>query len=302
MRSPTIEESDLHALVDGELSPERRREVEDHLASHGEDAALVERWRRQNAALRAAFEPVAREAPPHSLRGVASRGAAVPPGQGPIETGAVHWGRPSTPRSVRRLDDVRKARRRKALMTSAATLLAGALAAGAAVLFIHSKVTAPVRGAGPAAGAPPLGYVARASVTYFTYVSDARAVEIDAARKEELAGWLRSRAGFGRTPDLSSLGLTFLGGRLAPGVAAPAGLLLYENANGARVGLYFERAAADSGAAPPRAAPGLVAIEWRASGLAFVLIGPLAPEAMQAAAEIAAAEVTATDPAPAAPK
>ncbi|PPD08828.1 MAG: anti-sigma factor, partial [Methylocystis sp.] len=92
--SALIEEADLHALVDGELDPERRRKVEDHLLQHPEDAALVEGWRRQNAALRAAFEPVALETPPLSLREAAARPPAPPAGQGPIETGAIHWGRP----------------------------------------------------------------------------------------------------------------------------------------------------------------------------------------------------------------
>jgi len=291
MRPPAVHEADLHALVDGELPPERRREIEDHLAAHAEDAALVERWRRQNAALRAAFEQVAREAPPPVWR-AAARGENRPM---PIETGATHWGRPSTPRSVRRLDDVRRARRRKSLLVSAAMLLAGVLVAGAAALFFHAHLTAPAPEA--AIGEPAAsGYVGRASLTYFTFAADARPVEIDAAHGEQLRDWLRARLGFGRAPDLSSLGLNILGGRLIPGVAGPAGLLLYEDPRGARVGLYFERAEAEATAsAPPRVAPGQVAIEWRASGLAFVLIGPLGPEAMQAAAEKAAAETAGTE-------
>ena len=130
---PSVQEADLHALVDGELSAERRRDVEDHLSRRPEDAALVEGWRRQNAALRAAFEPVARETPPLSLRNAAVRNAAA--GAAPIETGAIHWGRPSGPsRSVRRLDEARESRRKRAFLSTAAALLVGAALAGAAVL------------------------------------------------------------------------------------------------------------------------------------------------------------------------
>jgi anti-sigma factor RsiW len=296
-----VEEADLHALVDGELDPQRRRQVEDHLLQHPDDAALVETWRRRNAALRAAFEPVAHETPPPSLRGLAARGPAAPAGQGPIETGAVHWGRPSgSARPVRRLDEVRKFRRRQAIVSSLLTLLAGAAVAGAAILVFHGAAAPPNprQDAAPAASAAQ-GYVARAGVTYFTYVSDARPVEIEANRRDELKSWLRARVGFALLPDLSGLGLRLLGGRVAPGVAAPAGLLFYENGQGARVGLYFERAEASAAAAPPpRAAPGLAAIEWRGAGMAFVLIGPLGAEAMQAAAERAAAEVAAREPNP----
>lgn len=287
--SALVEESDLHALVDGELDPDRRRKVEDHLLQHPEDAALVEAWRRQNAALRAAFEAVAQETPPLSLRGAATRRPAPPPGQRPIETGAVHWGRPSgSARSVRRLDEIRQSRRRQAIVSSALALVAGA-AVAAAGLFAFTKFSVAPR---PAVVSPVTqGYAARAGVTFSTYAADERAVEIDAGRREELAAWLRGRAGFGRLPDLSGLGLRLLGGRVAPGVAGPAGFLLYQTAAGERLGLYFERV--DAGGAAPHpfgAPPRLAAIEWRSGNMAFVLIGSLSPEAMQAAAERAASE------------
>jgi len=83
--SPTafLEEADLHALVDGELDPERRRRVEDYLLQNPADAALVELWRRQNAALRAAFEPIPPETPPHTLRTAATRPNAPAPARDP---------------------------------------------------------------------------------------------------------------------------------------------------------------------------------------------------------------------------
>ena len=138
--SALIEEADLHALVDGELDPEQRRKVEDHLLQHPEDAALVEGWRRQNAALRAAFEPVALETPPLSLREAAARPPAPPAGQGPIETGAIHWGRPgAAPRPTRKLDEIRASRRRQALASTLLTLIAGAAVAAAALLFLASR-------------------------------------------------------------------------------------------------------------------------------------------------------------------
>ena len=56
-----LEEADLHAFVDGILDPDQRRRVEEHLAQHPEDAALVESWQRQNAAIRAVYEPILRE-------------------------------------------------------------------------------------------------------------------------------------------------------------------------------------------------------------------------------------------------
>lgn len=291
MNTPfSVVEEDLHALVDGEISVERRRQVEDHLLQHPEDAALVDNWRRQNAALRAAFEPVAQETPPLSLRNAAARNAAN--GPPPIETGAIHWGRPSSPsRSVRRLDEVRESRRKKAALSSALTLLAGAVLAGVTVFVLTRAGSAP---SGIPQAALAQGYVDRADMCYLTYASELRPVDYDAEHKDELLSLLKLRVGFGRAPDLSPARLRLLGGRISPGLTAPAGFLIYEGENGARVGLYFERA--DAGPAPriaPRVESSLTAIEWRGLGMAFVLIGPLGVEAMQGAAELAASELVA---------
>lgn len=282
----SIDEADLHALVDGELDAERRRKVEDHVLAHPEHAALVEGWRRQNAALRAAFEPVALEMLPLSLKDATTRAPAA--AQGPIETGAIHWGRPGAPRPSQRLDQLRANRRRQALLSALLTLLAGAAVAGLAALIFAGRGEAPHP---PVAASLTQSYAGRAGLTYATYVYDARPVEIDISRRGELVAWLKERVGFSRPPDLASRGLRLMGGRVAPGVAAPAGLLVYERADGARVGLYFERADPSGAPQGPRAGLGVAAVEWRAGGFAFVLVGPLSQEDIQAAAEAAAMAV-----------
>jgi len=286
-----LEEADLHALVDGELDPERRRRVEDFLLQNPTDAALVELWRRQNAALRAAFEPIALETPPNRLRTAATR--AIAPTHEPIGTGAIHWGRPGAAPRSRRIDDRRARQQRQALLMAVLLLFAGAaIAAAAALLFAgKSEPRAPV------AVTFPQGYVSRAGISYATYVSDAHPVEFDAARRDELADRLKTRVGFARIPDLSPQGLNLLGGRIVPGVVGPAGFLIYERADGGRVGLFFERAVFAAAPQAPRGSFGVTAIEWRAADFAFVLVGPLPTETMQAAAERAAASVN-VSPAP----
>ncbi len=286
-----VEEAELHALVDGELDAERRRAVEDHLLQHPEEAALVEIWRRQNAALRAAFDHVAHEAPPTALR----RPKAPAPAPGPIETGVIHWGRPSASRATRRLDDARRNRRKKALLSGLLTLIAGGVAAAAIVLALSGapKSRPPV-----SVAADPQGYAGRAEVAYQTFAQDARAVEIDAGRKGELSAWLLRRVGFGLVPDLSPLGLRFLGGRVTPGLREPAGFLVYERDGGDRLSLYFERAESVAAPAPGPRRGFLGAVEWRAAGMAFVLLGPVSAELLQAAGERAAAEVIAPQATP----
>lgn len=62
-----ITEDDLHAYVDGALSPERRAEVEAYLAEYPEDAERVRAYLAQNVALKAAFDPVLDEPLPEHL-------------------------------------------------------------------------------------------------------------------------------------------------------------------------------------------------------------------------------------------
>ena len=285
--SSFVEEADLHAFVDGLLDPQQRRQVEEHLLTHPEDAALVENWRRKNAALRAVYEPIARETPAPSLRSAAAQVTSQP--QGPaIETGATHWGRPGVLPRMRRREDVLAQQRRQAIFASVLAVLAvAAVAALATFIFASRHESSPSQ----SVMSVPQGYVSRAGLTYATYISDVHAVEIDASRHDELMSWLKSRVGFAKLPDLSAHGLRLLGGRVAPGVAAPAGFLVYERADGGRVGLYFERATASVSQQNAKVGIGIAAIEWRAADFAFVLIGPLSVDEMQSVAESAAARV-----------
>ena len=75
MTSETVNESQLHAYVDGALSESERAAVEDLLASDPEAAARVDAYRAQNEALHRAFDAVLDE--PHSLRIDVSRDVAV---------------------------------------------------------------------------------------------------------------------------------------------------------------------------------------------------------------------------------
>ena len=63
-----VTEHELHAYVDDRLDPAERRTVEAYLAANTEDAARVQAYREQNAALRAAFDPVLSEPVPDRLR------------------------------------------------------------------------------------------------------------------------------------------------------------------------------------------------------------------------------------------
>jgi anti-sigma factor RsiW len=89
-----VTEHELHAYVDDRLDAAVRREVESHLAEHAEDTARVQAYREQNAAFRAAFDPVLDEPVPERLRRIdaSRRSARIAVAAGWLAVGvAVGW-------------------------------------------------------------------------------------------------------------------------------------------------------------------------------------------------------------------
>jgi anti-sigma factor RsiW len=68
MKNDPVIEADLHAYLDGELPPERRPEVQAHLAAHAEDAARLAAYAEQKRALHASYDAVMDEPVPQRLR------------------------------------------------------------------------------------------------------------------------------------------------------------------------------------------------------------------------------------------
>lgn len=68
-----ISDSDLQALVDGRLPPERCAEVEAYLAAHPEEAKRVRAYGEQKAVLHALFDPVLSEEIPPPLYRILQR-------------------------------------------------------------------------------------------------------------------------------------------------------------------------------------------------------------------------------------
>jgi anti-sigma factor RsiW len=83
--------------------------------------------------------------------------------------------------------------------------------------------------------------VRRAATAHEVYAAEVRhPVEVGAAQEAELATWLSERLGMQVVaPDLRTAGLALVGGRLLPGEARPAALLLYETRDGRRASVYW---------------------------------------------------------------
>lgn len=87
--------------------------------------------------------------------------------------------------------------------------------------------------------------VALAANAYTAYVAEMRhPVEVPAEQRTHLELWLSKRLDHQvQVPILMAVGYEFLGGRLLPAGDGVAGQLMYQNAEGNRVTLYFRRGA-----------------------------------------------------------
>lgn len=216
-----------------------------HLQALAEDdpalAAQLADWNRQDAALQALYAPVADEPVPQRLR------AALVP----------------APRHLPRHLPSRLPWRAAA----AVALLALGFAGG----WGMAQQARPV--------APGLAQAALAS--YATYaVEERHPVEVAADDEAHLVQWLSKRLGTKiRPPDLGAEGFRLIGGRLLPGDAAPAGLLMYEDDLGRRLALYVTRSRGgpetDLAFAEARDAGGAQAFWWVEGDLACALAGDL---------------------------
>lgn len=201
-----ITEAELHAFVDGQLTPERHREIETALAQRPEEALRVQAYRDQKRALRALFDPVLDEplpqrvldaarprAPWYAQRWVA--GVAIA-----LVSGATGWGLHGVAQRA----------------SPAATLATAGFAQRAAVA--HAVYSPEQR----------------------------RPVEVDAAHEDQLVTWLSKRMGAPmKPPHLQALGYALEGGRLLPGGQGPVAQFMYRDAGGQRLTLYVSNEIGD---------------------------------------------------------
>jgi anti-sigma factor RsiW len=220
--NPPVTESELHALVDGQLTVERARDVEAWLAGRPEESLRVADYRAQKLALRTLFDSVLVGPVPH------------------------------------RLDRAAQARQRWHLQRIAAgiaiALFSGAAGWGLRVQLSPSQPSAPslVR-----QDSMPYGdsFARRAAVAHAVYSPELRRpVEVDAAHEDQLVAWLSKRLGVPmKPPHLQTLGYALEGGRLLPGGQGPVAQFMYRDDFGGRLTLYVSHEGGSSAAEASKA-------------------------------------------------
>lgn len=267
----SINEADLHAYADGQLSGPRRAAVEAYLAARPDVAAKIAGWRRQSDELHGALDPVLNEAVPlaalpSNLRGDAHRA---------VQTGS-RW--------------------RIALVAGFASL-ASLVVGGALGWMAHDRLDAGTL----AAMAPGERFAREALATHVIYAPEIRhPVEVPASDEAHLIAWLSKRLGAPlQVPDLRAQGFHLIGGRLGVAEGGPSAILMYEADDGTRLSLQLRRMAQgtpDTGfrlermrqgpAGRPAPAGAAMAFYWIDRNLGFALAGPLERTRLLALAQV----------------
>jgi len=231
-----VTEDELHAYVDGELPADRTEAVATWLAAHPEQAATVAAWRAQAEAIRARYGAVAQEPVPARFK---------------LE-------------QIMRQGGSRRS-------------LAAFAAAAAIVAFIAGGTTGWfARGA----SATPNSFnaiTADALDAYKLYVVEVRhPVEVPGSERAHMTQWLSKRFGAAlQVPDLESIGLKLVGGRLLPGpTGEAAAFYMYESASGERFTIYCAKATTPESALRYKSEERSAAFYWVDDKVAYVVSGP----------------------------
>lgn len=249
-RETVVTEGELHAWLDGELSPERREAVETHLAAHPEDRRRFETYREQADAVRRTFGTMEFAAPlpihvaSRPLRGTSSVGWRVAAAVALFVAGlAVGW-----------------------------SMAGGSIGGGSG----NGETVAAAR---------PVGEDAMDA--HRVFVAEVRhPVEVAARDEAHLVAWLSHRLGAPlRVPNLTAQGFSLMGGRLLPSSAGPAAQFMYQDAGGRRVTLYVRRTGDGGQTAFRLAEDGPVsALYWRDRGLSWAVVGEIGGPSLDALA------------------
>ena len=254
-----IGDDELMAFIDGALSPDRQRQIE-QLARHDDGlAATIAALRAQRKALRDSLDTVLVE---------------------PIPQRLLQVGTPS--RFVLQ-------RVAAAMAWVAVGLTVGSLSSWQ-YFSRHASTSTELALVNHAPDLPR--FVHQATVAYAVFAPEVRhPVELGSSELQALNAWLSGRLGrHMRAPDLSSLGFSLVGGRLLPAETnKPAAQFMYEDRQGQRLTVYLRGMARPTPETAFRyvGEGGISTFYWVERNWGYALSGELSrPQLLQAARSI----------------
>ena len=206
--SVPIREEELHALVDGQLSPDAAAALRRRLANDADAQATVNAWQAQRDALRQLYAEAGDLPLPASLLATADQAEQV-------RARASQWWRWGG--------------------MAASVLLAFGMGWVANGQWSDSHGNQSMARAGAARH-----FAEQAAVAHALFQPEVRhPVEVTAAQQDHLVQWLSKRLGRPlKIPVLSSQGYDLMGGRLLPGENGARAQFMYQNSAGQRLTLY----------------------------------------------------------------
>jgi anti-sigma factor RsiW len=234
-----FEEQELHARLDGRLSPERAAEVDAYLATQPEVRARLQRYAEQQGLLRTAFAEETATPIPARLR-------------------------------VARLLAERRRRSYQRFARIAAGIVL--LVAGGIGGWAARDVATPFFPSTNPAASNARTITADAIAAYRVFSVEVRhPVEVDVAQEAHLVQWLSKRLGQPLVvPDLTAAGFRLMGGRLLPAENGPAAQFMYENGK-ERVTLYLRTGIGGDTAFRYSEKNGVGAFYWSDQGFGYAL-------------------------------
>ena len=221
--APPPDEASLHALVDGELTPDEAQALRRQLQDWPELAARVQAWQAQREGLQALHRECLEQ---------------------PLPARVLDAWRPAGPvRGAATAERPWWAHRQAAMwLLMGSMAVSGAAGTGLGWYWGQQEPSPASR-----AQASPPPFVRDAAIAHAVYQVERRhPVEVAASEQDHLMQWLSKRLGQPlRAPDLQAEGYRLMGGRLLPAGEIVSGhtlaraQLMYENAQGQRLTLYI---------------------------------------------------------------
>lgn len=139
------------------------------------------------------------------------------------------------------------------------------------------------RGASAAAPTSFDVYASDAIDAHKLYVVEVRhPVEVPGSERTHMTQWLSKRLGEDlRIPDLQSIGLKLVGGRLLPGPTGAAAFYMYESPSGERFTMYCAKTDTPGTALRFTGSEQVAAFYWVDNKVAYVVSGPADRERLE---------------------
>lgn len=246
------QEDELHAYIDGQLDPAEETRIEAYLAAHPGERSRIESYQRQKALLKSAL----------------------------IEGAGAHKGQMPAMLRARRILPSRR------LADLPLTKIAAGLTLFVLGAFSHFGWQSYGEWRVPAA-------LETATKAHEVFSAERqRPVEIPGTRRVEMARWFERHLGTAvEIPDLNSLALRLVGGRLLASTEGPMAQLLYEDRQGNRLTLYLTVEESDVGSdVEVVKVADFSAGFWQDGELTYTIVADMEAEALLAlAAEVSGA-------------